>query len=338
MKRIIPIGVFLISVMSLAAADHEVIYAEGYPLRRDSVGLENDIAIGDSLEAGDSIITAQSDFVELEAGGYSVKIDENTVFSLRELENQGQKSDVLTCVLGKLSFSRDKILGTEPWLATNSAICGVRGTDVTLYAGVDGSTIVVVNDGAAEVEAAGKTVELAKGSGVEVETGSAPGEPFAALEREIDFSEWNERRLAGMLKDPVAAAEKVKSQLRYYIEQIGLIHPQYLDLRRQIESMRDKVQAVIKEKGQEAGKEFGKENLTPLQLKATYQYLNIRYYALSALSLRRFVSGRMYAILKARYITKPDNKTYKKFLEAHNNVLELFEREVAESFIVEADI
>ena len=65
MKAFILVALFGLFLMPLSAAEHEVIYTEGFPLRRDNYGLENDLAIGDSLETGDSVLTAQSDFVEL---------------------------------------------------------------------------------------------------------------------------------------------------------------------------------------------------------------------------------------------------------------------------------
>ena len=322
----------------LFAADHEVVYLEGFPTLRNSQGDEADIYAGDELQTGDTVSTNADDFVELEAEGYTIKVQESTVFTLLEQEEGGTKKDVVSCVLGKMSFSKNKFLGTEPKLMTNSAICGVRGTEIILYAGVDGTSLILVEEGTAQVEAEGKTVTLAKGEGVEVETGSAPGEKFAALAGEIDFTSWNEERIDKLLEDPVDAAQRVQKRLHYYAEEIGNIFPRYLEVKDDITRVKAELDKVTKEKGKEAAKVYGKKNLTPLQLEATYLYLNVRYYALSALSLRRFVSGRMYAILKARYITRPDDGVYNDYLDIHRRILEFFEREVVESFLVEADI
>lgn len=322
----------------LFAVDHEVVYLEGYPILRDNLGNEADVYTGDNLQTGDTILTKADEYLELEAEGYSIKVQENTVFTLMEQEEGGAKNDVISCVLGKMSFKRDKFLGTEPKLMTNSSVCGVRGTEITLYAGLDGTSLILVEEGTAQVEAEGVTVTLVKGEGVEVETGSPPGEKFTALAGKIDFASWNENRLEKMLEDPVGAAKGVQKRLQHYSAEIDKIYPQYLELKEEIARVRTELDKVNKEKGKEAAKAYGQTNLTPLQLQATFLYLNVRYYALSALSLRRFVSGRMYAILKARYITRPDDGIYREFLETHESILTFFEREVVDSFLVEADI
>jgi len=322
----------------LFGLDHDVIYVEGLPYVRDASGDERDIYTGDVVRAGDTVITEAGDFAELEAAGYTVKIDENTVFSVREIEDGGQKTDVLSIALGKLSFSRDKFLGNEPRLATSSAICGVRGTNFAMLAGVDGSSLIIVEEGAVEVIAAGERVAVSKDEGVEVVTGSAPGDKFKTLERQIDFSTWNQGRLDTFLEDPVAAANKVKTQMESFIAEIKTIHPIYQEKMLKLIEERQKVRDLIQNKSKEEGEKYYKENVFPLEIDTTYHYLNIRYYALSALSLRRFVSGRMYAIIKARTIMSLGNPIYIRFLEIHQSILDIFEAEVVEHFIVQADI
>ena len=51
----------------------------------------------------------------------------------------------------------------------------------------------------------------------------------------------------------------------------------------------------------------------------------MRYYALSALSMRRFIVGNMYADLKTRYINKLDDPVFTEFEEVYNRLLEKFE-------------
>ncbi len=330
---------FVVSAPALLfSLAHEVIYVEGLPYVRDASGDERDIDTGDVVQPGDTVITEAGDFVELEAAGYTVKISENTVFSIREIEEGGQKTDVLSIALGKLSFSRDKFFGNEPYLATSSAICGVRGTNFAMLAGVDGSSLIIVEEGSVEVIAAGKIVAVSKDEGVEVLAGSAPGNKFRTLEREIDFSKWNQGRLDTFLKDPVASAENVKTQMEVFIAEIKTIYPIYREKKIKLREERQKVRNLIQNKSKKEGEKYYKENVFPLEIDATYHYLNIRYYALSALSLRRFVSGRMYAIIKARSIMSLGNPIYIRFLEIHRSILDIFEEEVVENFIVQADI
>jgi hypothetical protein len=326
---------FIFLAANLGSMEHEVIFMEGFPYRRDSDGFENDIDIGDLMETGDTVITEDGDFVELEGGGYSIKISENTVFSILELEVRGEKQDVLAALVGKLSFSRDRFIGNEPRLMTNSAICGVRGTNFALLAGIDGSSIIVVDEGLVEVAAAGAAVELQTGEGVEVETGAAPGPRFKALSKEIDFSTWNEQRLANLLENPVDAALRVETRMKSYIAEIKNIHPLYLETQAELEAGREKLRAI---EDKDEASAYYKAEVFPVEQDITFRYVNIRYYALSALSLRRFVESRLYLTLKAKYITDHTNPLYQEFLEVHKRILGIYEEEVATSFLVIADI
>ena len=69
----------------------------------------------------------------------------------------------------------------------------------------------------------------------------------------------------------------------------------------------------------------------------TTQALNYRYYALSALSMRRYVLGRMYMNIKTLTIMEQDNREFAAFLEEYERFLELYEREITPG-LVRADI
>jgi hypothetical protein len=332
-----------VAALALAAATvggaldrHSVVYTEGDPQRR-AEGVEESIGIGDVLQTGDSVVTGDADRVELEAGTYKVTIAENTVFSLLEVEDQGQSQPVLTAALGKLSFARQRVGGSEPRLAGSAAICGVRGTVVTVLSGADGSTLVVVDEGAVEVTAAGGRVSLARGEAVEVPTGAAPGAKFQALSREIDFRKWNGLKVDTMVKDPVAAAQRVEKQLDGCIEQIHTIMPLYREKRAQADKERSAL-AELRARGDVSRtQEFYRNTVFPLELQTTKLYVNVRYYALSSLSLRRFVTGRLYAMAKGRFIGSPGSADYQAFLAAHRGILDKFEREIV-PYLVAADV
>ena len=73
--------------------------------------------------------------------------------------------------------------------------------------------------------------------------------------------------------------------------------------------------------------------MTPLGLEAGYLGLNVRYYALAALSLRRFVAGRLYVFLKARYIANPSDLTWTEFNSRLDAVLASFEKSIVPQLI-----
>jgi len=66
-------------------------------------------------------------------------------------------------------------------------------------------------------------------------------------------------------------------------------------------------------------------------------FLNMRFYALSYLSLRRYVVGGLYLQMKSRYITKPTALVYQEFLERYRDILRKYEETIV-PHLVEADI
>ena len=58
---------------------------------------------------------------------------------------------------------------------------------------------------------------------------------------------------------------------------------------------------------------------------------------MAALSLRRYVAGRLYVTLKARYITEPRSEAWTGFLARYNELLKGFETAIA-PHLVEADM
>ena len=116
------------------------------------------------------------------------------------------------------------------------------------------------------------------------------------------------------------------------------IYPLYLESKQLLEKERANVREVLEKKGKDEASKVYREMVFPLEQDLTFRYVNIRYYALSAFSLRRFVASRLYMTLKAIYITNRLDPIYLDFLDIHNRILETFDRDVAQSFIVLADI
>jgi hypothetical protein len=320
---------------TFAVDEHQVVFTEGAPVLRDN-GVEQEVVIGDVVQPGQTIVTGPGDRVDLESGSYRVSIAESSVFTLMQTDQDGASRPVLKAALGRMSFVRQKLGGTEPRLAGSAAICGVRGTDVTLVSGADGTTLIVVDEGAVDVSAAGATVQLAGGEAVEVPTGAAPGPKYRALSREIDFSKWSGDRLAAMLEDPAAAAARVERQLDSYIEQMRILRPLYDQKYGELEAARTKV-TQLNRTDRQAGQALYEKTVVPLQIEAHTIFVNLRFYALSALSLRRIVEGRLYAFTKARYIAAPGDAGYQAFLKEHARLLAKFETAVVPE-LVAADI
>ena len=280
MKKLICLLLLLFLYLpAVFALDYTVIYMEGFPYVRGTGGSEDDLFVGETVRTGDTVITESGDSVELESGAFRLKVSENSVFTIIEKEENGQSRNVLACFLGKLVFSVNKFTGNEPDLITNSAVCGVRGTSVAILAGVDGTSLIIVEEGLVEVQAEGDIVALGMGEGVEVETGSGPGEKFTALESEIDFSAWNQDRMDTMLTDPVRSAMNIEQRMIEYITQIQAIYPMWLEKMTQLDEYRIYMDEQ-KEKGEDVSV-FYKETVFPHEIETTFLYINIRYYALA---------------------------------------------------------
>ena len=121
--------------------------------------------IGDEVTAGNSVITDDDSYAELEeSSGSTYNISPNTVFTVREMEIDGTKQNVLACTLGEIAFKFKRAGSLEP-LDCDKQYCsrGSGGTNFRVYAGADGSSLIAVRDGLVEVESEGKTVSFKQG-------------------------------------------------------------------------------------------------------------------------------------------------------------------------------
>lgn len=332
---IILLGLFSAGFLSALSAD--VDYAEGEAIIQEKLGEEFDIQIGDVVETGDEVKTGIDGYVELLQGNAIVKISSETIFTLREKADGQEKRRVLSCILGSAQFKIQKLRGTAPVISSNSCAAGVRGTELTVFAGADGSTLILVEEGIVAVEALGELVELAKEEGVEVEPGSPPGEKFSVQRDQIDYSTWNARKLSAMMDDPITSLEKIEKRFDYYIDEIENRYPAYLEKKEALMNEREELGKIGKEKDKDAQSKYYRENVFPLEVETTYLYLNIRYFALASLSLRRYVLGRMYLFLKSRYFSNPQDQVFRSFLDHRQQVLTKYEDKIV-PFLVEADI
>jgi len=332
MKKIVFIAILLVAVLlSGFAVPNDVIYSEGDATVKYQEGYTDDVFIGDVYDTGDTITTGLDGFVELDQEGLVLKINPDTVFTLQEKEQQGEKTGVFSLALGSIKFRYDRITGKEPMIQTVSCIAGVRGTEFSVYAGADGSTLIVVDSGLVEV------VQLTAEEGVEVQPGEPPGDKFVVQRDQIDYKSWNDEKLSRMLSNPVNAVKSIIERLSFYIENASEYYDLYRESSHQLEVEREKLRELLNKEDRDAAKTYDMQIIAPLRDNTRSSFLNYRYYSLAALSLRRYVAGRMYVIFKSQYIHRIFNATYQDFLAQYTELLEKFERSII-PYIVEADI
>ena len=310
--------VLSLSAASAAAQATEVVYLEGEPDLRDGAGRISGLDYGSRVKTGDSVITGRAEIVDLIQGeGAEIRVRPDTVFTIRELDTGKEKEQVLTTAVGAVTMRFKKLAGTEPRVGTTSTVAGIRGTELTIYAGPDGSSLFVVNSGLVSVDAAGVTVDLAENEGVEVSAAGTPGEKFSVIGRELDFSAWAAGKTEVFLKDPVASLGEIRTKMADFRagldEWVAKYEAAKVDSDAAVAEMK-----TIEDKTEQ--KKYRDEVWAPLALRTGNSVLNYRYYALSAFSLRRYVLGPMYVQMKSRNLASASAE-YGTFLDEYRSVL-----------------
>lgn len=334
--RIFVLSLLALSVLVGAAAqDTEVSYLEGFPELKASSGETFELDFGDRIEQGDSVVTGRRDFVELQQGeGTAIRVEPDTVFTLREVEEGGQRRSVMTSAVGSVSYRFNRLAGREPRVGSAAVVAGIRGTELTVYAGSDGSTLFLVDTGLVEVTSAGETVELSEAQAVEVAAGQPPGEVFEWKGRTLDFSSWDQERLDSFVEEPARSVRLLQSR----VEELALGYEEYRTLWEQLAAEFQRLSAELQEMDEgDAREEFRTNEVLPLASRTSTQALNYRYYSLSALSLRRYVLGRMYMNMKTLTILEPENEEFDSFLTEYEEFLRIFETQITPG-LVPADI
>ena len=314
------------------------VYVEGEANAKNLQGKILPLGIGDPLKSGESVITKTTGRADLELPNKSlIQVKPNTVFTLSEVELEGEKQTVLATTVGSVSYRLNKFTGRGPSIRTAGAAAGVRGTELTVYAGADGSTLVVVEQGVVAVEAVGKEVTLEKNEAVEVKPGSPPGEKFTWIGKQIDYSTWNQGKMEEFLKDPVAGIDRVALQLEIYRKGLADTLPLLRKAEAEMNKVYEELKKAVEAKDEARAAQLRDELLKGVGKDRRILFLNMRFYALSYLSLRRYVVGGLYLQMKSRYITKPTALVYQSFLERYRDILRKYEETIV-PHLVEADI
>lgn len=337
MKKYLILLLWIFIVLTLNAQQSFFDYIEGEVSIKKSSGELVKAKLGDSVVPGDSVITGIDGFAELTLENNSlITVDNDTVFLYSQREKEKKKKSIFMVVLGKIGFKFDKLLN-EPDIQTPTTIAGVRGTEFTVVSALDGSSFYVVSEGSVAVESEGSLVVLEMEEGVEVPVGETPGEKFEVKVGQEDFSGWLEQGKERFLKDPAGVLENLSDRLVEFSNEAVDNHSLFENSSEELAVMREKLTDLSAKKDDEGKKKFYSEEVFPKEIETSNLVLNYRYYALSALSLRRYVLGPMYVQMKTRYIADVDNREYKNFLSEYERFLRIFEEKVV-PYLVEADI
>jgi len=325
--------------LAFAEAVAETVFTDGVVNRKDAAGKLRALELGDKLSSGESVITGKAASAELKllAGASSIKVRQNSVLTLGEKEIAGRKQTVLQAVLGAASMKFEKLGAKEPFVGTSSCIAGVRGTEVEILAAMDGSSVIAVRSGAVQLESGGVSVDLGENEAVEVKPGQAPGPKFAWIGKELDFSSWDRGKLEGYLADPVGSVAEVGAQLASYRADMEALLPELAKQKAAYDEAYARLKDLVDAKKDDEAAALRDSEAFPLMQAQGTLILNIRYYALTALSLRRYVLGGMYMEMKTRHPKGQGDPAFSQFYDAYSRVLGDFEAEFVPQ-LVDADI
>jgi len=122
---------------------------------------------GDELKAGWTVVTGKGDLAELKINHTStiIKVAGNTNFTLKQLRTDAGGQDVFLLGIGKVRTVAGKASTKDQYqIRTQSAVCGVRGSDVVIETadGIDATLSTLEGTGWIQ-NAAGAALDVAQG-------------------------------------------------------------------------------------------------------------------------------------------------------------------------------
>jgi len=321
------------TVMAVSAQKANVTYVEGISKIKSAAGKLRAADFGGTVGYGESVITGKDGLVELTLeNGSVIKVTQNSVFGYSSTGTGADTRQVLATTAGKISYKLNKATGKSPLIQTNSMVAGVRGTEFDVYAGRDGSVLLAVTGGIVDVESQGKLVTLVKDEAVEVDPGKAPGEKYVWLGKHKEFRDWNQGKMDDFYSDPVAGINQVAIQLETYKTALDALKKPYEATTAAWKKATEDYKKLVAIGDVEKIKAFQTEILVPAQDARSTVILNIRFYAMNYLSVRRYVLSNMYMEIKSRYPINPPD-TAMRFFSIHADLLKKYETGITPELI-----
>lgn len=336
MKKSIYFAIFLLISCQIWAFQTEIVYLEGDVKIKEACGRISEADFGTRLGKGASIITGSDGFAELENEYSHITIDNNTIFALNEQQKDQKKRDILSCPLGLAILKFQKTAGLDLGVQSSSSVAGVRGTELSIMAAQQGNSLITVYSGLVRVEAEGKSLDLEANEAVLTKPGQAPGEKFKVLKGKIDYSTWNKEQMASFEKDPLNSLEMIAKRMQSFQREIDRLLPLYQQKSEELKQNRVDLKQLRQSGDMEGFEKLRKEKTFPLMNEAAGIFLNIRYYALSGLSLRRWVMGSLYLRIKLQSL-KTNRELTQTFFQRYTEILNNFEQGILPQ-LVAADI
>ena len=104
----------------------------------------------------------------------------------------------------------------------------------------------------------------------------------------------------------------------------------YEDLKKQFNEIKENL-------GDEEATKFLQEKVTPVGHQESIIFSNLRYFALTAFSLKRYVMASQFSLIKAQSLVNKNDETFKDFMAIYDRIILKIEDRIF-NFLVQNDI
>jgi hypothetical protein len=287
MKKLLALGFagFLLTVLvPLGLFPVEVDWVSGNVTYSHMKGPWDELKVGIKLQAGDIIKTGMNSETTLLDDGGEIHILENSTFSISEIYEKEEQKSAFMLFLGRMKFKLARTAKKEPEIRTQTVNLAIRGTELQVGAGYDGSTLVLLEDGEVAVRGNRSELILSKGEGTQVAFGEEPSEKFEILTKVIDWDEWFSFSKESVKGNELSFLLKIHDRFREIESQIRdfeTIRERMLAEKEELIRKRDELlEAGKKDEAAQYSREAGGKSK-----KAFHAIVNIRFLALSSIGL-----------------------------------------------------
>ena len=263
------------------------------------------VKTGQELGPGDMIRTGAASEASLVDEGMLINVMEKSTFTVAEKYTNDEKKESFMLFLGRMKFKLARSGKGEPEVSTQTVNLTIRGTDFEIGSGYDGSTIVLLSEGAVAVagaalgpsQGAASELLLEGGEGTEIPFGGEPTTKFQVMTKLIDWDRWftfSKEAIKGNEADLLARIlvrfERIRDEIKGYEE------TKSSSLREKEEQIRRRDEMQRQGKKEEAA-EFSQLAAQKSKI-AFHSTVNIRFLALSSIGLFDLATGVYSSVAK----------------------------------------
>ncbi|MBN2125868.1 MAG: FecR domain-containing protein [Deltaproteobacteria bacterium] len=246
------LGILLVFVLAgrpLLAQDNsigKITAAEGPVTIQREDGSRTPAKEGLSLLPGDQISTGKGGGVRFDLlSGGSLRLGEESQVSVDELSSAREEDGIsMRLVLGYL-WTKIRAFGggTSGFrLHTPTVVSGVRGTEFETVVALDGSSLVVVDEGSVEVEGEEQRIVVDAGRMTQVDPDAPPPPAVEAPARDKrDWSAWQRQKAKRFLRNLPRAAPRLRNRFERAVERFRSFTDQ---IRRRADAIRSSMEEI----------------------------------------------------------------------------------------------